>query len=489
MSNIIINNTELPTLQGLAINATDDFVVAPTSDPGFSEDIVMSNEDECVSSTSSISHSPSSAQAPDLNSFSIMSDANYDSDTDLASSLEEAIAHKNHDIMAWSKAYRRTLLKIEQNGQLHAHYKMWCEESLKLEEAVQQKTDERDRLVAALNIGQPMASTIITPSASVTTVATPDSKKLTLDSGTPRFGEAKLGKGQTYRVISDPHLFLDSFKTYCENSYGEAPFLASAQRLLCMAILDEQTRQQFNDELTHRGSSSLTWEECEVAFVDSVLTPKERFLTVARVAETGRRPKESYRNFALRLHRSVRVYRIDDGNSTVLTGIMASIPSLELNLIKGAIQKAGTPLSEVKLNSISEILTALSAMEGPDDSVKRQHNLVDDDSDDDQGTSSSKFNKNNSNKRQRRQNHQKSDRRDKNKTTTNSSTASSSSRSDKKMFHCDNHGANRSHDTKDCRHCTKCDKSGHTAPFCKKDSNKNFGNKFGKGRKDKKEDK
>ncbi|KAF9537694.1 hypothetical protein EC957_007797 [Mortierella hygrophila] len=33
------------------------------------------------------------------------------------------------------------------------------------------------------------------------------------------------------QVIRDPQLFLDSFKTYCENSYGETPFLASAQRL------------------------------------------------------------------------------------------------------------------------------------------------------------------------------------------------------------------------------------------------------------------
>ena len=80
-----------------------------------------------------------------------------------------------------------------------------------------------------------------------------------------------------------------------------------------MAILDEQTRH---------GSSFLTWEECEVAFVDSVLTSKERFLTIARVAETGRRNKESYRNFALCLQRTVRVYRIDDSNATILSGIM-----------------------------------------------------------------------------------------------------------------------------------------------------------------------
>ncbi|KAF9083977.1 hypothetical protein BGX29_002805, partial [Mortierella sp. GBA35] len=252
-----------------------------------------------------------------------------------------------------------------------------------------------------------------------------------------------------------------------------------------MAIQDEQTRQQFNDELTHHGSSSLTWEECEVAFVDSVLTPKERFDTVARVAEIGRRSKESYRNFALRLQRSVRVYRIDDGNTTVLSGILRSMPSLELNLIKGAIQKAGTSLFEVKMDSINEILSVISAMEGPDDSLKRQHHLVDDDSDDDDNTPSPKFDKKNNNKRPRHPNQRGNGRRGKGKTNTTSSSSSSSSSSfsnDKKTFHCDHHGDNRTHNTKDCRFCDKCKQHGHTAPFCKKDRKK-FDNK-GKGKKE-----
>ncbi|KAK3843494.1 MAG: hypothetical protein J3R72DRAFT_420401 [Linnemannia gamsii] len=109
----------------------------------------------------------------------------------------------------------------------------------------------------------------IRPATMATTIRV-DSKKLTLDSGTPRLGDNKHGKEQSYQVIRDPHLFFDAFKTYCENSYGEAPFLASAQRLLCMAILDDQTRQQFTDELTPHSSPSLTWEEYEVAPLSTV---------------------------------------------------------------------------------------------------------------------------------------------------------------------------------------------------------------------------
>lgn len=90
MSDNINNNTELPTLQGLVINATDDFHVTP-SVPESSKDIVMGDEEGSTSTMSSVSHPSLPVQAPDLNGFSIMLDANYDSDTELASSLEEAI--------------------------------------------------------------------------------------------------------------------------------------------------------------------------------------------------------------------------------------------------------------------------------------------------------------------------------------------------------------------------------------------------------------
>ncbi|KAF9082959.1 hypothetical protein BGX29_003482 [Mortierella sp. GBA35] len=312
------NNAELPALQQLDINATDAFVVFSSSSsvPFDSEDIDMVDLDldDASTSSSATDYSMSASQEPDLNQFSIMSDSDYSGDVDLMTDLQDVLLSKRRTLAQWTTAYRHSMLRVEKTSRDHLMYATWQHECVELAKIP-----------------------ILSLTSAAATVAKVDNKKLSLDMGTPWFGESKHGKGQSFQVIRDPHLFLDSFKTYCENSYGEKPFLASAQRLLCMAILDEQTRQQFNDELSRHGSSSLTWEKCEVAFVDSVLTPKERFLTVARVAETGRRNKESYRNFALRLQRSVRVYRIDDSNTTVLSGIMGSIPSMELNLIKSSI--------------------------------------------------------------------------------------------------------------------------------------------------------
>ncbi|KAG0257206.1 hypothetical protein BGZ95_005300, partial [Linnemannia exigua] len=479
MSDKLANNTELPTLQDLAINATDDFLVAPSSTPGFQEDIVMSDDDEQASSILSATQRMQPAQVFDLNTYSVMADANDESDSELTNGLEEALTSMKHDLSVWTKAYRLTLLKIHKNPH-DVNRPMWVREAVQLKEVMDRKVADCNNIRGALPLDRLAAPIISDPTAPLTTTFRIDSKKLTLDSGTPRFGDIKHGKGQSFQVLRDPHLFLDGFKTYCENSYGEAPFLASAQRLLCMAILDDQTRQQFTEELSRHGSSSLTWEECEVAFVDSVLTPTERFNTVARVAEIGRRPRESYRNFALRLSRSVRVYRIDDNNSTVLSGIMGSIPSLEMNIIKSSLQKANTQLSEVKLNSISDVLTSLMSLEGPDDSLKRQHSRIDDDDSDDKSDASPSKN---NNKRQKRPINRKNDRRGRDKTPTSSSSSSAAN----KTFNCEHHGENKSHDTKDCRYCTKCKKHGHTAPFCKGDRKPTFDKKGGKFNRNKKE--
>ncbi|KAK5801581.1 hypothetical protein F5H01DRAFT_326191 [Linnemannia elongata] len=483
-----INTTELPSLRQMDINATDAFVVnSSTSSALITEDIDMVDHDLDDSSHFLADNPASTGQEFDLNQFSITSDSDYNGDIDLTTELQDVLLSKRNDLAQWTKVYRQSMLRVAKTPTDHSLYATWQHECEDLANIVRQKEKEHDSFTAAMSLGSLATESILSPTSAVIAAAKVDNKKLSLDLGTPRFGDAKHGKGQPFQVIRDPHLFLDSFKTYCENSYGETPFLASAQRLLCMAILDEQTRQQFNDELSRHGSSSLTWEECEVAFVDSVLTPKERFLTVARVAETGRRNKESYRNFALRLQRSVRVYRIDDNNATVLSGIMGSIPSLELNLIKNSIQKAGTSLSDVRLNSITELLTALSAMEGPDDSLKRPHSLVDDDEDDKKDASSSKTSNGNHNSRKRLR-HRKNDRGSKGKANADSSQSSSLSDSGKKTFHCDNHGDNYTHDTKNCRHCTKCNKKGHTAPYCNSDRKKNADSKGGKSYKDKREE-
>jgi hypothetical protein len=106
-----------------------------------------------------------------------------------------------------------------------------------LEKVVRKKQLDVDAITTALSMGDLSAPTILSPSTAAATVVHADSKKLSLDLGTPRFGDPnKFGMGQSFQVIAGPHLFLDSFKTYCESSYGEKQFLMSATRLLRIVI-------------------------------------------------------------------------------------------------------------------------------------------------------------------------------------------------------------------------------------------------------------
>ncbi|KAF9536848.1 hypothetical protein EC957_009523 [Mortierella hygrophila] len=77
-------------------------------------------------------------------------------------------------------------------------------------------------------------------------------------------------------------------------------------------------------------------------------------------------------------------------------------------------------------------------MEGPDNSLKRPHSLVDDDDDDKKDASSSKTN-NSNNHGHKRQRHRKNDRRGKGKPTADSFSSPSSFDSGKRTYHCDNH--------------------------------------------------
>ncbi|KAG0276110.1 hypothetical protein BGZ97_010159 [Linnemannia gamsii] len=93
----------------------------------------------------------------DLNAYSIMSDADYNGDTDLSADMEDVLLSK------------RTIV---------------C-----------QKQQDVVAFAAALSMGDPSTPAIPSPSTNAAPSVHVDSKKLSLDLGTPRFGDAKHGKG------------------------------------------------------------------------------------------------------------------------------------------------------------------------------------------------------------------------------------------------------------------------------------------------------
>ncbi|KAK3843495.1 MAG: hypothetical protein J3R72DRAFT_420402 [Linnemannia gamsii] len=95
----------------------------------------MSDDNEQVSSIFSANQHTQPSRVFDLNTFSAMSDAYDESDSELTNGLEEAITSKKHDLSAWSQLYRRTLLKMHKNP-LDINYQMWQKEAIQLLEVV-----------------------------------------------------------------------------------------------------------------------------------------------------------------------------------------------------------------------------------------------------------------------------------------------------------------------------------------------------------------
>ncbi|KAK3811652.1 MAG: hypothetical protein J3R72DRAFT_428014 [Linnemannia gamsii] len=135
MSGNLASNIELSTLKELAINATDNYIVVSASTPVVQEDIVMSDGNEQASSVLSSNLPSQPSPVFELNTFSAIADDDDESDSELINGLEEAITTKKHDLSAWSKLYRRTLVKMHKNP-LDVNYQMWQREAIQLLEVV-----------------------------------------------------------------------------------------------------------------------------------------------------------------------------------------------------------------------------------------------------------------------------------------------------------------------------------------------------------------
>ncbi|KAG0372550.1 hypothetical protein BGX24_000100 [Mortierella sp. AD032] len=176
-----------------------------------------------------------------------------------------------------------------------------------------------------------------------------------------------------------------------------------------MAILDDQTRQQFTDELTRHSSPSLTYEEYEVAFVDSVLTLTEHLNTDARVAEIGRRHKELYSSTDTIVEQPYEIYwdcdvdEVDHANFDLAVEGKGLIGKRITMILNGGYHCHWSTTYNPLSSGASITLSIKCRQPWPEISWRK----------------------------------------------------------------------NKSHDTKDCRYCTKCKLHGHTDPYCKKKDGKN----------------
>ncbi|KAG0195627.1 hypothetical protein BGX28_000952, partial [Mortierella sp. GBA30] len=165
---------------------------------------------------------------------------------------------------------------------------------------------------------------------------------------------------------SDPREFLDQLKHIVMPYVGKEAFEASCDRYLRYLTVSEFHQQSLDYELNKKKKEgvNLTWEECEMIFLRVSLSEQERIAQIKQLLETGRKDHESYRQFAMRISRDIRVYGIKDDNEMVLSLLSATVTPDTLNLMVTRLQVLKQN-AEVRFLSINDFTKIMSNLIGP----------------------------------------------------------------------------------------------------------------------------
>ncbi|OAQ24619.1 hypothetical protein K457DRAFT_23960 [Linnemannia elongata AG-77] len=277
------------------------------------------------------------------------------------------------------------------------------------------------------------------------------SPKHTLDNSCSRVGKSEHGKTYPYELESNPFKFLAQVHSHCKNAWGPM-FLKCSICLLNKTIKDAAAQCAFTTALEMMDDDFVpaNWDICQKMFINRILTPRERQDAVASIVKTGMNKLELFREYGARLGGIVSAYSIDDGDSTVLPGLLTSLPSA-LNNIKLGIRLRRNDHCPVHFDSIETILSALRDLEGPDQARKRDAFAVSSNSD----PKAASFTQSSTTARSRG---------DKRTRTIKMHTISPTTRNFK--FNCKKCGNNNSHPTGKClvhKTCNKCNRTGHLA--------------------------
>ncbi|KAG9319045.1 hypothetical protein KVV02_002464, partial [Mortierella alpina] len=131
----------------------------------------------------------------------------------------------------------------------------------------------------------------------------------------------------TVNTVNDPRQFLDQLKHMVLPFVCKELFHANCDRYLSYLVINEYHQRCLEFEFNKRREEgkTLTWEECEVVFLKIALSEQERVEQIKKLLETGREEHETYRQFAMRIARDMRLYGIKDDNEMVLSLLSATV--------------------------------------------------------------------------------------------------------------------------------------------------------------------
>ncbi|KAG0346584.1 hypothetical protein BGZ54_005174, partial [Gamsiella multidivaricata] len=166
-----------------------------------------------------------------------------------------------------------------------------------------------------------------------------------------------------FKAGSDPRTFLNNVKSKVSTNIGDDVFGQTCARYLLYLTSSDYHRQALEEEFKKRTNEALTWDSCEAIFLQITLTEQERINQRMNLLKSGRKKGESYRQFAMRISRDIRVYGIKNDNEVVLSLLCGSVTPGTLNLM--IMRLAMDDKDATRFTSINAFIKILSILVGP----------------------------------------------------------------------------------------------------------------------------
>ncbi|KAG0037156.1 hypothetical protein BGZ83_003517, partial [Gryganskiella cystojenkinii] len=174
-------------------------------------------------------------------------------------------------------------------------------------------------------------------------------------------------------IITKVRVFLYKFGMVGIRKLGEERFNRICRRALLLACLDEKTEDAFEAAYQADKKGDWSWERCSQVFVECALTSLEKAAEVDEFAKSGRDKAESYQEYANRMNRLVKVYKVEElpQCADITETMRMSVPSITLTVMELAetqkmmMEFIGFQQPDVK--SLPFFLNALRHVHGPDD--------------------------------------------------------------------------------------------------------------------------
>jgi len=276
---------------------------------------------------------------------------------------------------------------------------------------------------------------------------------------------------------SDPRTFLADLKHTVSAYVGDQAFTLQCGRYLKYLTKSEFHRQALDKEYEKKGSKdgyNISWDDCETIFLKVSMTEQERIGKIQQLCAAGRESNESYREFAMRIDRDIRVYGIKDDNEMVLSLLASLVKPTTLDTMQLTLRLEKND-ANAEFTSVCDFIRIMGGMNGPQSVLRKNTNGSVHDS-----SPRALRNKRNKNIRFNPtggNGNQSSGSSNQNIDDQNLSAGNHRSNGDQRrpsffndarqQYNCNHCGKNYTHDT--ARHivCTKCQLRGHSAENCR----------------------